>query len=129
MEAWIEQPWNLRWWRMPGETLLSQSIDGTQATIVFTWCNPGEWGLEFVLDGGRPQDAIFFVDSGDIIDIDAVPRAVVVALMDQFKIRERQIQDAPKLAVTRNGRWSRWPGTADQRHERGVGCRDGTGQR
>ena len=86
--------------RVPGESLLSQSFEGKQATVMFTWCNPDEWGLEFVIDGCRPKGAIFHVESEDIIDIDADagPKAVVAALMDQFKIRERGIRDALKVA-------------------------------
>src|SRR4051812_4466522 len=97
MDAWIEQPWSRRWWRMPGESLLSQPINGVQATVTFTRCNENEWGLEFTFDGGRPEEAIFHVDSEDIT-VEGVPRVVVAALMDQFKIRERGIRDVPKFA-------------------------------
>jgi serine/threonine-protein kinase RIO1 len=98
MESWIDQPWTRRWWRMPGEMLLSQQFDKTQATVTFTWCNPTEWGLEFVIDGGAPVNAIFHVDSEDLTGTKAVPRPVVAALMEQFQARERGIRNAAKLA-------------------------------
>jgi hypothetical protein len=98
MEERLEQPWTRRWWRMPGETLLSQSFDSKQVTVTFAWCSPTEWGVDFVIEGNRPDSAIFHVDSEDITGIEALPKAAVAALMEQFKVRERSIRQAPTLA-------------------------------
>ncbi len=98
MDARIEQTWSRRWWRMPGESVLSKSIDGKETTVVFHWSNPGEWGLRLMIDGGRPQDAIFNIDAEDIIDLDEAPKAVIAALVDQLKSRRAGIQDPQKLA-------------------------------
>ena len=84
---------------MPGETLLSQAFEKTKAAITFTWCNATEWGLDIVIDGGRPVSAIFDVDSEDLDETDSVPKAVVTALMEQLKARERGIRNVAKLAT------------------------------
>jgi len=102
MDAWIKQPWTRRWWRMPGEMLLSESIAGRQVEVQLSWCQPNEWGLKLAFDDGhRAQSAglgSFLLDAEEFLDLDGVPKPVVIALMNQLKIRERGIRDAPKLA-------------------------------
>jgi RIO-like serine/threonine protein kinase len=96
MNEWIQKPWTLRWWRIPGEALLSQSFEGKQAIITFTWCNDNEWGLDFSLDGGHPEHATFHIDLEDISGAESMPGAVVAATLDQLKRRARGIREGVK---------------------------------
>lgn len=102
MDSWVEQPWTRRWWRMPGEALLSESLDGRQVDVQLSWCQPNEWGLKLVFDDGHSSRGVglgsFLIDAEEVLDLDVLPKAVVAVLINQLKSRERGIRDAPKLA-------------------------------
>lgn len=98
MNEWIAKPWALRWWRVPGELLLSQHLDGNAITVMFAWCNEWEWGLDVSVNGGRHQNTIFRIDAEHFVGVEGVPRSIVTATLEQLKQRERGIRDVAAVA-------------------------------
>jgi len=90
--------WTRRWWRIPGETLLSQRVGNADVAVDFAWCNEREWGVKMRFERGEAQ-GFYDIDAESLVGFDEVGREIRALVAEQLHVRRQQITSNRSDAV------------------------------